>query len=96
MDLLKVNRVLVKINFDYPDEILWRREFQPRLAMNTHIPRIIAVRKAGDALCAPLLGRAMHAVNNNKTLLYMYLKGNVDLLDVHARLEPRRVLRRLH
>ena len=82
VDLLKVNRFLVKIYFGYPDGNAWVREVQPRLAVNTYRPRIIAVRKAGDALRAPLLGLALHAVNDNKTLLYMYLKGNVDLLDV--------------
>jgi hypothetical protein len=63
--------------------------------MNKHRPRIAAVAKAGETLRAPLLGRALHEDSDDNTLLYMYLKGIVDLLDVHARLERRRVRRRL-
>ena len=94
VDLLKVNHVLTKIGCStYHFQV--QMEIYPWLEMNKHRPRITAVAKAGETLRAPLLGRALHEVSDDNTLLYMYLKGNVDLLDVHARLERRRVRRRL-
>jgi hypothetical protein len=37
------------------------------------------VKKTQGTLSAPFFGRALHALNDNNTLLYMMMNGNCDL-----------------
>jgi hypothetical protein len=80
--MLNVNTTMKNITLhqDQRDENLWQNEIEPRLEINKFRPRIVAVEKAQGTLRAPLFGRALHAVNDNDTFLYMMITGNVDLL----------------
>jgi hypothetical protein len=82
VEMLNVNTTMKNITLhqDQRDENLWQNEIEPRLEINKFRPRIVAVEKAQGTLRAPLFGRALHAVNDNDTFLYMMITGNVDLL----------------
>jgi len=49
-------------------------------AGNKQVPAQYCRRaKTQGTLRAPLVGRAIHVVNDNDTFLYMMIRGNVDL-----------------
>ena len=96
LDMLKVNTVVKDIG--YPFEAC-AEEIRPWLEMNKYRPRIAAVKRAELALRASLFVEALaedaeSSANDNLTLIYMMVRGNADLVDEHARPQPRQVRRR--
>jgi len=94
--MLLVNTVLQWISTQTVDldPLILRDEIYPRLEVNKYRPRIVTVRKAGQMLRKPLLGRALHAVSANNTLLYHFLKGSKDILSERHNLRPRKARKR--
>jgi hypothetical protein len=85
VEMLKVNKCIghIGIGSELRDNSIWQNKVKPRLEINKLRHRIVAVQKAQDPMRAPLFGRAVHAVNDNETFLYMMVKGNIDLV-VHS------------
>jgi len=80
--MMQVNTVLTML-YMAPEEVdqgIWCNEIEPLVAMNKHRPRTVAIQKAGEYIRPALFGRALHAVNNSRMLLNMFLKANVDLV----------------
>ena len=82
VDMLKVNTAITKIEIGSKDrdESVWGSEIEPRLEINKFRRRIVAVKKTKGTLRAPLFGRAVHAINDNDTFIFLMVQGNVDLL----------------
>jgi hypothetical protein len=80
VEMLKVNTTIREIDFNQRDSSIWQKQIEARLGINKFQLRVDAVRKAQDTLRAPLFGRAVHAVNDNDTFIFMMVTGNVDLL----------------
>lgn len=81
VDMLRVNKVLQTIESTPAewDSQLLKHEIKPRLEINRYRPRIRAVAK-DESSCRPqLLGRAFHAVGDDTTLLFMFLRDNTDI-----------------
>jgi hypothetical protein len=81
LEMFRTNTVLHTFIVDKAefDERILEDFIQPYLKLNLHRPRIRALAANADgALRAKLLGRALLSVNNNPTLLWMFLLGNVS------------------
>ena len=93
-EMLKVNTTISKIHLgsNECDDIIWQNEIKPQLEINKFRLRVAAVKKTQGTLRAPLFGRAVHAVNDNDSYIFMMVKGNVDLFAeiFHGRTRPAR------
>jgi hypothetical protein len=94
VEMLKVNTTIIKIHLgsNECDDIIWQNEIKPQLEINKFRLRVAAVKKNQGTLRAPLFGRAVHAVNDNDSYIFMMVKGNVDLFAeiFHGRTRPAR------
>jgi hypothetical protein len=86
LEMLKVNTVLHKITGplqEYDQQII-HDEIRPRLLVNRYRPRVRELRgtiQGNDtSLRAKLLGRALHSVNKQPTILWMFLSSHKDHL----------------
>jgi hypothetical protein len=86
LEMLKVNTVLHKITGplqEYDQQII-HDEIRPRLVVNRYRPRVRELRGTtqgnDNSLRAKLLGRALHSVNKQPTILWMFLSSHKDHL----------------
>jgi hypothetical protein len=83
LEMLKVNTVLHNITLtfqDYNEQIL-HDEIHPRLLVNRYRPRVRELKGTqDDNLRAKLLGRALHSVNKQPNLLWMFLTSHKEHL----------------
>ena len=80
-NMMRTNIILrtVDLSERERDETIYANEILPCLETNRYRPRVLAVRKTGEPLCRPVLGRALNRVSNNPNLLWLFLLGNVDV-----------------
>jgi hypothetical protein len=86
LEMLKVNTVLHNIDLTLQDcnQQILNDEIRPRLLVNRYRPRVRELRgttQGNDySLRAKLLGRALHSVNQQPTILWMFLSSHKDHL----------------
>jgi hypothetical protein len=76
LEMLQVNTMLhtIELRPDERDTQIWKQAILPRLA-NT--PQFRSVHQARDLWRSKLLVRALHSVNDDPTLLWMFLSSDI-------------------
>ena len=84
LDMVKTNTILKKLELDQHivDQEMVQDEVEPRLEMNAFRPRVAAVAQEADIeLRLRLLGKALEKVEDNSTLVFMFLSENAVVMN---------------